>query len=160
MIIELNKYSGANVKQFLALSTDEKPKGDIYPGSELIEIDTSDEYIFANNQWIQIDRHRTHWDIKIAKRQVWLETVTYSIEENEDHIGTVLTPINHVHSLVRLAGNNEASFAGIPVFDGNTSATYQFEAVLAQIPFKPPENDPGMKLVFRFKKTSYYLNTW
>ena len=128
MIIELFKHSGANVKQYYGLSTDEKPSN-VYNGSEFFEIDTSDEFLFANNEWIQIDKARSHLDIKIAKRQVWLETVTYRIEEDEDKIGTILTPINHVHSLVTLTGSNTASFVNTPAFVVKTTATYQFEAV-------------------------------
>ena len=90
MIVELFKHSGANVRQYLGLSDDIKPL-DVYEGSEFIEIDTSDEYIFAAGVWIQIDRRRSHWDIKLAKRQVWLETVTYGIEDEEDFIGTIPT---------------------------------------------------------------------
>lgn len=160
MIVILHKHSGAFVKQYLGLSTDTKPTEDVFEGSEFIETDTSDEYIFINDGWIQIDRARSHWDIKIAKQQVWLETVTYGIEEEEDHIGTILTPINHVHSLVKLSGENTASFVSTPTFAGKTSATYQLEAVSVQIPYEPPDPDPGYKTVFRYKKTSYYLNTW
>jgi len=160
MIVELHKHSGANIKRYLGLSSDVKPIENVADGSEFMEIDTSDEYIFANRGWIQVDRHRSHWDIKIAKQQVWLETVTYGIEDEEDYIGTVLTPINHVHSLVTLNGGNTAFFSNTPVFAGNTSAMYQIEAVSVQIPYEPPEPDPGFQTVFRYKKTSYYLNTW
>ncbi len=129
MIVRLKKHSGALVEQILLLSGDVKPIENVQEGSECIEIDTSDEYIFANNEWIQIDRARSHWDIKIAKRQVWLETVTYGIEDAEDQIGTTLTPINHMHSLITLAGSNTASFGSPAVFTGKTSAKYQFDAV-------------------------------
>lgn len=161
MIVELKKHSGANIKQFYGASDEIKPRIDVPAGSEFFEIDTSDEYVFASGDWIQIDRARSHWDIKIAKKQVWLETVTYGIEDAEDQIGTALTPINHVHSLVTLSGNNTASFSGSVHFDGNTSATYQLEAVEVPDPeFEPPEENPPMRTVFRYKKTSYYLNTW
>jgi len=160
MIVELHKHSGANIKRYLALSSDEKPTKDIFKGSELIEIDTSDEFIFANGNWIQIDRCRSHWDIKLAKQQVWLETVTYGIEDEEDYIGTILKPINHVHSLVRLTGNNTAEFVSTPVFAGNTSSKYMLEAISVQIPFEPPAENPGFKTVFSYTKSSYYLNTW
>ncbi len=161
MIVELYKHSGANILQFYGLSDDVKPIEDVKDGSEFFEIDTSDEYIFAKKHWIQIDKARTHWDIKIAKKQVWLETVTYGIEDEEDQIGTILKPIDQVHSLISLAGNNTASFVGSIGFNGKTSATYQLEAVSIPDPeFEPPEENPPMKTVFRYKKTSYYLNTW
>ncbi len=159
-MIELYKHSGANVKQYFGLSTEPKPANDVYRGSELFETDTSDEYIFAEGKWIQVDKARSHWDIKIAKRQVWLETVTYSIEDEADHIGTTLTSINQVHSLVKLAGSNTASLVDPPQFTGKTSATYQLEAISLQIPYEPPDPDPGFKTIIRYRKTSYYLNTW
>ncbi len=161
MIVELYKHSGANVKQYLGLSSDVKPTENIQDGSEFIEIDTSDQYIFAEGNWIQIDRARSHWDIKIAKQQVWLETVTYGIDDEADYIGTVLTPIDHVHSLIKVSGDNTAEFSGSIHFAGKTSATYLLEAVSVKLPDpEPPEPPAGYETMFRYRKSSYYLNTW